>query len=122
MEGVGKFVGNMKHSVVEIDKTVKKATKFPPPLLGWYQSTDYMRAFIIASTISALVVPVSNQINDLLKYVRVPSAFRFMVGIVVTFSASMIVLMSMRRLFGTGGSMLASPDRDGTFWHPGPPK
>ena len=102
----------------EIDKTVKT---FPPPLLGWYQSTNYMRAFIITSAISALVVPVSSQINDLLKYVRVPSSYRLIVGMIVTFTSSMIVLVTMRRLFGTGGSMLAAPDRGGSFWYPSAP-
>ena len=118
MEHLGKAVTNVKESITNnVNETIER-TRFPPPLLGWYQSTNYLRAFIIASTISALVVPVSNQINDMMKNVRVPSAYRFMVGILVTFMSSMIVLVSMRRLFGTGGSMLANPDRTATFWYP----
>lgn len=103
-----------------VGEAVERA-KFPPPLLGWYQSTDYMRAFIVASTVSALVVPVATQIEALLTNVRVPAGKRFLVGIIVTFTASMIVLVTMRLLFGTGGSLLASRDRAATFWHPSSP-
>lgn len=92
----------------------------PSPLavLGWQESTDYLRAFIVASTISALVVPVSNEFHELFKHLRIAAGYRFMVGIVVTFTASMVVLISMRILFGTGGSLLASPDHKATLWKP----
>ena len=87
------------------------------PLLPFIPN-NYFRAFVIASFISAIVIPVSAEIHYLLrKFAKVPVGVRVIVNLVVTFVASFVVLVSMRLLFGIGGSYLAGTDKfDHSFW------
>lgn len=105
-------LANVAHGAIT---AAHKTAKFP--LITWFQSTNYIKAFIIASTISAVVIPISSEFHAFFLR-RIEFKYRILSVMIVTFLANFMALVLMRYAFGTGGSLLAPRDETENFWFP----